>query len=226
MRLYNYWRSSSSWRVRIGLALKGVDYEYVPVHLLEDGGRQYAADYRARSPLAQVPTLTWTEGDGGERSLTQSLAILAWLDARYPDPPLWPANPYDRARVWELAEIVNAGIQPLQNLRVLQRVEAVAPELGKKAWAAEHVVRGLTALEAKTAVTAGTYSFGSAITVADLCLVPQLYSARRFGVDLDPFPTLTRVEDACAAHPAFAVAHAERQPDALPQPSKPKPAGG
>jgi maleylpyruvate isomerase len=221
VRLYGYWRSTSSWRVRIGLELKGVSYQVVPVHLLEDGGRQHAPEYLARNPMAQVPTLEWTELDGTPRRLTQSLAILAYLDDRHPEPRILPVQPFDRARVWELAEMVNAGIQPLQNLAVLQRIDEVAGDLGRKGWAAPHIVRGLTALETKTAEVAGTYAFGDTTTVADACLVPQLYAARRFGVDLDAFPTLTRVEEACAAHPAFQAAHPDRQPDAPKDPGGP-----
>lgn len=215
MKLYGYWRSSSSWRVRIGLALKGIAYEYLPVHLLEAGGRQYAPAYTERSPMQQVPCLEWDEG-GETRRLTQSLAILSWLDATHPTPPLLPGDALDRARAWELAEIVNAGIQPLQNLRTLVRVEQLAPSFGRKAWAAEHIVRGLTAYEAKTAEYGGRYSVGDAISLADCCLVPQLYSARRFGVDPADFPHVAAIEAACAEHPAFVAAHADRQPDAVP----------
>lgn len=210
LRLRGYWRSSSSWRVRIMLGLKGLAWEHVGVHLLEGDHRSDA--HRALNPLEQVPVLEWEES-GVRHVLTQSLAIASYLDARVPEPPLLPAAPLDRARVWELAEIVNSGIQPHQNSRTLQRIEALGGDRG--AWAREAVAFGLQALEARAASTAGRFLYGDAVGLADVCLVPQLFGARRFGVDVDALPTLTRVEAACLELPAFQEAVPEKQPDAF-----------
>lgn len=214
MRLYNYWRSSASWRVRIGLAHKGLAYEYVPVHLVKDGGQQNAPGYREKNPMRTVPLLEWEEG-GQTLRLSQSLAILEYLEEAHPAPPLYPQDALGRARARMLAEMINSGIQPLQNLAVLQRVKG---ELhgDEKAWAAHWIERGLAAFQASVAPLAGTFCLGDQLSVADVCLVPQLYGARRFGVDLAPFGLLTRIEAACNALPAFQAAHPDRQPDAQP----------
>lgn len=212
MKLYGYWRSSSSWRVRIALNLKGLRYEYVAVNLLE--GDQHGAAYRAVNPGGTVPLLE-VEESGRAVRIPQSMAIMEYLEERHPTPRILPEHPYLRARARMLAEQVNAGIQPLQNLQVLQHVDEVLHG-DKKQWAAHWVDRGLRALQTLAEETAGTYLVGEQPTVADVCLVPQLYSARRFGVDLSPFGLLLRVEAACNELPAFQAAHADRQPDALP----------
>lgn len=212
MRLYGYWRSSASWRVRIGLLLKGVAWEYVPVHLVREGGENKHPEHRARNPMGQLPVLEVPVPEGGTAYLSQSLAILTWLDATHPYPPLLPAEPLARARVWQLAEVVNSGIQPYQNLPLLGRLKGWGHD--ELAFAREHNLDGLTALEAMAERTAGRFLVGDAVSIADICLVPQLYSARRFGVDLDPMPTLRRVEAACLALPAFVDSHPDRQPDA------------
>lgn len=214
LKLYSYWRSSCSWRVRIGLQLKGLSYEYAAVHLLKDGGQQNTEAYRAINPMRTVPTLEWSEG-GKTHRLGQSLAILEYLDARFPTPALLPAEPLPRARVRMLSEMVNSGIQPLQNSAVQQYVKHEL-ERDEKAFAAHWVRRGLEALERAVQETAGTYCVGDSVTLADLCLVPQLYGARRLAVDLTPFPVLTRIEAACNPLPAFQAAHPDRQPDAVP----------
>lgn len=214
MKLYSYWRSSCSWRVRIALDLKGLAYEYAPVHLVKDGGEQHGEAYRAINPLRTVPTLELTEG-GQVRRLSQSLAILEYLEERHPSPALLPADPYLRARARMLAETVNSGIQPLQNLAVLQRIKGEYKG-DDKAWCAYWIERGLTAFQTAARETAGTYCVGNAVSFADICLVPQLYGARRFGVDLHPFELLTRIEAACASLPAFQAAHPDKQPDAAP----------
>lgn len=207
MKLYGYWRSSSAWRVRTGLHLKGLPFDNVPVHLVADGGQQHAPTHLGRNPMAQVPVL-----EVGGRQITQSLAILAYLERAFPAHPLWPADPFGYARAQELAEVVNAGIQPLQNLAVLQRISAIGGD--RKAWGHDVIRDGLTALEAMVAPTAGSFMVGERPTVADICLVPQLYNARRFGVDLSGLPTLSRVDATCAALPAFIAAHPDQQPDA------------
>ena len=213
MKLYGYWRSSASWRVRIALELKGVAYTYVPVHLV--AGEQRQVDHRERNPMQQVPVLEFEQA-GALRRITQSLAILEYLDERYAEPPLLPSTALERARVRELAELVNSGIQPLHNSGVLAHVAELAPGADRAVWCRHFIERGLTALEALGAAGAGAFLAGDRVTVADICLVPQLYQARRFGVDLAPFATLRRVEASCKALPAFQRAHAERQPDAEP----------
>ena len=214
-RLYGYWRSSSAWRVRIGLNLKGLKYEYVAVHLLKDGGQQHSAEYRAINPMRTVPTLEWTEDDGTVRRLSQSLPILEYLDALHPAPAFLPKDPFFAAKARMLAEMVNSGIQPLQNTSVVHRIKH---ELhgDEKAWAAHWNARGLEALEAAVHSTAGRFCVGDAVSLADILLVPQLFGARRFGVDLAPFPTLLRIEAACNELPAFQAALPEKQPDAQP----------
>lgn len=215
MRLYGYWRSSSAWRVRIALAWKGIAYEYQAVHLR--AGEQQAPSYRALSPLGEVPTLEWTEAGqpGAVRRLSQSFAIIDYLERIHPTPPLFPADPFLAARARQLAEMVNAGIQPLQNLAVLNRVRELQGD--PQAWARHYVTRGLAAMEALAPETAGAFLVGEAPTVADAYLIPQLYNARRFALDLAPYPTLLRAEASCEQIPAFVQAHPDKQPDAEPQ---------
>lgn len=212
VRLFNYWRSSASWRVRIALGLKNVAYEYVPVHLTKDGGQQHGAEHKARNPMEQLPALELEIG-GTKRVVAQSLAILELLEELHPTPALLPKDPYLRCRVRELAEHVNAGIQPHQNLSPQQRLDAVRPGLGKEG--AKHFNQiGLAALEVRAKETAGKFLVGDTPTFADLCLVPQLYSARRFEADISGLSLLLRVEAACNEIPAFAAAHPDKQPDA------------
>jgi maleylpyruvate isomerase len=210
MRLYNYWRSSASWRVRIALAWKGIPYEYRAVDLTRDGGQQYSDLYVAEiNPLSQVPVLELEDG----RRIAQSLAIIEYLEERYPEPALLPSDPWSRARVRQLAEIVNAGIQPFQNTPTTGYVQAVLHG-DVPTWLRHFLARGLGALERTARETAGTFLFGAHPTIADVCLIPQLYSARRFDVPLDPYPTLVRAEAACQSLPPFASAHPTHQPDA------------
>ncbi len=218
MKLYGYWRSSSAWRVRIALLHKGLPFEYQPVHLVRDGGEQHGAGYRALNPMAEVPTLE-IEDAGKIRHLGQSLAILAYLERMAPSPPLLPADPFAAARAWQLAEVVNAGTQPLQNSAVLLRVKN---ELrgDEQAWARHFIARGLTALEALARDSAGRFLVGEAVSVADVCLVPQLYNARRYGVEVGAYPTLLAVEGSCLALPAFVDSHPDRQPDAPAPPAR------
>jgi maleylpyruvate isomerase len=214
VKLYTYWRSTSSWRVRIALAWKGLAYEAVPVHLLEGGGRQHAEDFRALNASEQVPLLVLDETgpDGRPRRLAQSMAIFEYLEETHPTPPLLPADPFLRARARQLAQIAISGIQPHHNLHTLQRVKAGGGD--EAAWARHFLERGLASLESTAAETAGEFLVGDAVSFADVTLVPQLYAARRYAVDLAPYPTLARVEAACAALPAFSSAHADAQPDA------------
>lgn len=209
--LHSYWRSSASHRVRIGLHLKQLPYEYVAVDLLH--GAQHADAYRAHSPLAQVPTLELVEDDGTRRALVQSLPILEYLDERWPAPPLLPRDPYLRARARVLAEIVNSGIQPLQNLTTTKALDALGAD--SKAWVQRFVGDGLAALARAAAETAGAFCVGDEPGLADCFLVPQLASARRFHVDVAPYPLLLAIEARCLALPAFADAQPDHQPDAV-----------
>ena len=196
--LYDYWRSSASYRVRIALNLKGAAYERFPVDLLDSA--QKRADYRGRNPQGFVPTL---EVDG--RPFTQSLAILSWLEAALPDPPLLPSDPDDRAHVLALALIVVADIHPLNNLRVLKRLKALGVEEdARDDWYRHWVREGFAALEALAAPRAGRFLFGDAVSWADVCLVPQMFNARRFEVDLAPYPALVGADAAATALEPFA----------------------
>ncbi len=208
VRLHNYWRSSASWRVRIALAWKGLPYTYVPVDLL--GRAQHEPGYVVRNPIAQVPTLELPDG----RCLSESMAILEYLEEVHPRPPLLPAEPWTRARTRQLAEIVNAGIQPYQNAPTVLGYVRDALGGDERAWARHFIARGLAALEGAAAPTAGRFLVGGAPTFADVFLVPQLHVARRFDVELAGLPTLLRVEAACLALEAFTAAHPDRQPDA------------
>ena len=215
MKLYSYWRSTSSWRVRIALHWKGIAHEIVPVHLLEGGGQQHQADYLARNPMAQVPLLELDQGDtvpGAVRRIGQSMAILAYLEERFPEPALLPGDPYLRARARQLAELVASGIQPLQNLSVTQYLDAQGHD--SKAWLRHWVGRGIRAFEETSRETRGSFCVGDQVSWADVCLIPQLYSARRFGVDLSEVPALLAIEERCQEMEAFRRAAPDRQVDA------------
>ncbi len=213
LRLYSYWRSSAAYRVRIGLNLKGLRYETVPVHLVRDGGEQHQAEYAALNPQQLVPTLTH-----GVRVVRQSLAILEYLDEAWPSPRLLPMTARDRARVRSLAQLVAADIHPLNNLRVMRYFEQTwsVPQSERDEWTKHWIVEGFDAMEALLANDAatGTYCHGQTPGLADCCLVPQVFNARRFGVDMAAFPTIARIEQACLELPAFADARPEKQPDA------------
>ena len=212
LALYSYWRSSSSWRVRIGLGLKGLAWEYRAVDLR--AGAQRSSDHRTRNAMGQVPVLEVEEG-GATRHLVQSMAILEWLDERFPLPHLLPADPEGRARVRALAEHVNSGIQPFQTAATLSWLREEQRGLETR-WVKHWLAAGLGALEAAVREGAGRFCHGDAITLADVCLVPQLYGARRHGIDLAPLTTLVRVEEACRALEAFRRAEPDAQPDADP----------
>lgn len=213
MRLYTFFRSSASYRVRIALNIKGLQYEQEPIHLRRGGGEQFAASYKVIHPQALVPALE----DSG-RILTQSLAIMEYLDERYPNPPLLPREPADRALARSMALVVACEIHPIQNLRVLVylRHQLKHSEEETNAWARHWINLGLSALEQMVlaAPRRGKFCLGDTPTLADICLVPQLANARRFGCDLSPFPTLVAIESNCMSLPAFADAAPERQPDA------------
>jgi maleylacetoacetate isomerase len=203
--LFDYWRSSASYRVRIALNLKGVSYRTGSIDLVD--GAQKAAAYRELNPQGFVPML---EIDGAR--ITQSLAIIHYLEATRPDPPLAPASPADRAHVLSLALAVACDIHPLNNLRVLKYLAGPLgqPEDVRDTWYRHWVSEGLGALEKMAAERSGRFLFGDAPTLADICLVPQLYNARRFDVPLGDYPTLLRADDAANRLEAFAAAHPDR----------------
>lgn len=211
--LYGYWRSSAAYRVRIALQLKGLAYEYRPVHLVKDGGEQHAAAYAGLNPQELVPSLV-----DGERVFTQSLAIIEYLDEMYPESPLLPIDTRGRARVRALAQLVACDIHPLGNLRVLQQLEHAlgADEAQRAAWSRHWIATGFTALEAMLAndVNTGTYCYGDEPGLADACLVPQVYNAQRWKLDLDGYPTIRRIHAACQQLEAFRAAAPEAQVDA------------
>jgi maleylacetoacetate isomerase len=203
---YEYFRSSAAYRVRIALKLKGIDYESRQIDLRE--GEQRSDEYRAINPQGLVPML---EVDG--HRITQSLAIIVYLDMRYPNQPLLPASADARSHVISLSETVACDIHPLNNLRVLKYLKS---ELGHSQedvdrWYAHWITEGLSALEALAAPRAGTFLLGDGPTAADCCLIPQLYNARRFNVPLDDYPTLLRVDENANRLDAFAAAHPDRQ---------------
>jgi len=209
--LHNYWRSSASHRVRIGLGLKKLPFEYVVVNIVK--AEQQAEAYRKKNAMAQVPTLEITEDDGTVRAINQSLPILEYLDERFPEPALMPKDLYLRARTRILAEIVNSGIQPLQNLTTTNQVKAFGGDAA--VWPKSFIADGLAAFERTARETAGQFCVGDTPTFADCFLVPQLASARRFGVDLTRHDLLLGIEQRCMALPAFADAMPDRQPDAV-----------
>ena len=213
LKLYTYFRSSAAYRVRIGLNLKGLAYEAVPVHLVRGGGEHLTPAYRALNAGAMVPTLV-----DGDAALGQSLAILEYLDETPPAVPLLPADPLGRARVRSLALTVACEIHPLNNLRVLKYLagEFGASDEAKSAWYRHWVGEGMQIIETRLArePQTGRYCHGETPTLADCCLIPQVFNAERFQVDLAPYPTIRRIHAACAELPAFAAAHPARQPDA------------
>ena len=214
MRLYSYWRSSSAWRVRIALAWKRLEHELTPVHLLRNGGEQNTPEFLRKNPLGQVPVLEFEER-GGIFRLTQSLAIIEYLDERFPERALLPSDHADRARARELAEIVNSGIQPHQNLPLIQRLDAAGAD--GSAYRKRAIERGLEAIEAIAVHSAGKFMVRDGVTLADIYLVPQIASAKRFAVDLEPFPTLRRVDARCSELVEFQSAHPNAQPDREPE---------
>lgn len=213
MQLYSYFRSSAAYRVRIALNLKGLPYDYKAVHLLKDGGQQLSESYRALNPTALVPTLV-----DGETAIGQSLAIIEYLDETHPETPLLPGSAVDRARIRAIALSIACDIHPLNNLRVLKYLKHTvkAEEEVKNEWYVHWVQTGLAAVESMLANSpqTGRFCHGDTPTLADLCLVPQVFNARRFGCDLSAFPTILRIDEACAALPAFQQAAPESQPDA------------
>jgi len=208
MVLHGYWRSGTSYRTRIALNLKGLRYRQAPVNLI--AGEQRGDAFRHLQPQGLVPAL---EVDG--EVLIQSPAILEWLEETHPEPPLLPRDALARAQVRAMCALVGCDIHPLNNLRVLKAIRALAPSDAEAAntWAARWIVDGFAALERLIGRHGGGYAFGGTPTLADCYLIPQVYSARRFGVSVEDFPHITALATRADAHPAFATAHPDRQPD-------------
>jgi maleylpyruvate isomerase len=213
MKLYTFFRSSASYRVRIALDLKGLDYEQAPIHLRRGGGEQLKPAYKAINPQALVPAL---EDEG--QNFSQSLAIIEYLEERYPKPSLLPSDPAQRAVVRSMALLIACEVHPIQNLRVLNHLKSDHKQSDDDTirWARHWINLGLSALEQMiiSVTEPGDFCFGKTPTMADICLVPQLGNARRFGVDLSAYPKLLAIESACMSLPAFADAAPEHQPDA------------
>ena len=210
MTLYSFFRSSAAYRVRIALNLKGLDYAIAPIHLSKDGGRQKSAEYRAINPQMRVPALALPSGE----VLTQSLAIVEYLEETCPEPPLLPGDPIARAQVRAVADIVACDIHPLNNTAPLAYLKG---KLGHgqaetDAWYAHWITLGFEAIE--PLIRPGPYAFGAGVTMADVFLVPQVFNARRFNVPLDRFPKIASVEAECLKIAAFDRARPENQPDA------------
>jgi maleylpyruvate isomerase len=213
MKLYTYFRSSAAYRVRIALNLKGIGYDAVPVHLLKDGGQQRQEEYRKINPSGLVPAFQ------DERiTLTQSVAIIEYLDERFPAVPLMPQDVAGRAKVRELTQIIACDIHPLNNLRVLRHLvhELKLSEEAKNEWIRHWIREGLVSLEAHLArdPAAGPFCHGTAPTMADCFLVPQVFNAQRFDIDIAAYPNVERINALCVDMPAFAAAHPSKQPDA------------
>jgi maleylacetoacetate isomerase len=210
LTLHSYWRATAPYRVRIALNLKGLPFDYAPVNLV--AGAQLGEAYRRLNPQGLTPALE--TGDG--RVLTQSLAILEWLDEVHPVPPLLPAEVFDRAVVRGMAAIVGCDIHPLNNLRVLRQLTKLGVAADDRAfWTQRWINDGFAALEPMVATHSAGFAFGAQPTLADCLLIPQVYSAERNDVDLAPYPAIRAVAARCAEHPAFQAAHPDRQPDAV-----------
>ena len=211
--LYGYWRSSATYRVRIALNLKQLDYTYLPVHLVKEGGGQHKAEYITLNPTELVPTLVDEDGN----VLNQSLAIIEYLDDLYPHTTLLlPQSALHKARVRTLAQDIACDIQPLANLRVLQYLKNPLPcsDEEQKAWCQHWIEAGFKGIEQRLKSSAGDYCFGNKVTMADVCLVPQVYNALRFAVAMDNYPLIQQIYHNCNRLPAFVAAKPENQPDA------------
>jgi len=213
MKLYTFFRSSASYRVRIALNWKGIGYEQAAIHLRRGGGEQLMPAYQALNPQGLVPALE----DNG-RILTQSLAIIEYLEETHPNPPLLPQNAADKALVRSMALVIACEVHPIQNLRVLNYVKATYNQTDEQAnkWAQHWIDLGLSALQEMIIGQSkgGKFCFGDSPTLADICLIPQLGNARRYGCDLSKYPTILAIEKNCNAIPAFTDAAPEKQPDA------------
>jgi maleylacetoacetate isomerase len=210
VKLYSYFRSSAAYRVRIALNLKGLTYDLIPIHLIKDGGVHKSSAYRAVNPQMRVPALTLSTGE----VLVQSIAIIEYLDEVYPAPPLLPSDPIERARVRAIGQIIACDIHPLNNLASLNylKTEFKHDQAAVDRWYTSWIMAGFEAVEAM--IGPGPYAFGNVVTLADLCLVPQVFNARRFKIPLERFPKIVGADAACAQLPAFERARPENQLDA------------
>jgi maleylacetoacetate isomerase len=210
VKLYSYFRSSAAYRTRIALNLKGIAYEMVSIHLTKDGGKQFSPEFKAINPQMRVPALELPDGT----VLTQSLAIIDYLDETHPEPPFLPADPSERAQVRAFAQVIACDIHPLNNVGPLKYIKSTfgQEQPAIDAWYHHWILTGFAALE--TMVRPGPYAFGARVTLADILLVPQVANARRFKVPLDAFPRITAIDTACLKLPAFDKARPENQPDA------------
>jgi maleylacetoacetate isomerase len=207
--LYSYFRSSASFRVRIALALKDIPTQYKFIHLLNDGGQQNSADFSKLNPMKHVPALVH-----GDFVLSESMAILKYLDHVKPTPKLFPSDAKKEAKVLQVCEMINSGIQPLQNLKVLKHLETLGIDKdGQKAWVVKWATAGLTALDQVLEKTSGTHCFGDEWSAADCLLVPQIFAVARFGITPDGFKTLSKIYSHLEKHPAVQKAHPMNQPD-------------
>jgi len=204
--LYSYWRSSCSWRVRIALQIAGIEVEQKAVHLVKDGGEQLKPDYSDKNPMQQVPTFV-TKGT----RITQSMAIMEYIHDIKPEANLLPRDPLTKAKVRMICEIINSGIQPIQNLCVMKMYSQL--QEAKMAWSKYWIDKGFVALEKELKNTAGTRCVGDQVSLADCCLVPQVYNAQRFSVDMTKFPTISRIHGSLEQLPQFQAAHPSKQPD-------------
>lgn len=212
MKLHGYWRSSAAYRVRIALNIKGLEAEHCPVHLINNGGEQHSSGYQLLNPAKLVPTL-----EDGELSLNQSLAIIQYLEDCYPASPLLPKDPVEKAAVIAFALDIACDIHPLNNLRVLHYLTGplALSETQKLQWIQHWLAVGFSALEKRLQTTSGLYCFGDAVTLADLCLVPQVYNALRFQLDMTDYPLIHAIYQRCNTIEAFQRAAPERQVDAV-----------
>lgn len=214
LKLYGYWRSSAAWRVRAALAYKRLAYDSVSVNLA--ASEHLEPGFAALSAIGEIPQLEVRDDDDAPHLIGQSVAIIEYLDERFPQPPLLPKDAIEKATVRQIVQLVNASIHPLQNLNVLRKLatDFGQDDSGKRAWAAHYIERGLKGLEAVLSRTAGELCYGSSLTMADLFVAPQLFNAERFGVSRAPFPTISRIERRMLSHSAIADSHPNRQADA------------
>ena len=213
LKLYNYFRSSTSYRVRIAMHLKNLNFEYIPVHLLNNGGEQHSVEYKKISPLGEVPTLVHNG-----KAIAQSVAIIEYLDEIFPQPQLYPQDAFHKARVRQICENINSFMHPLANLKVQQYLEKKHgyTQTDKEAWVQHWVSQGFAALEDMLSITSGRYAYGQEVTAADVFIVPMVFSAQRFKVDLSKYPNVMRVNDEALKLDGFAKAHPSKQIDFFP----------
>lgn len=211
IKLYSYFRSSCSYRVRIALNLKGIDYKIEPVHLVKDGGEQFSSNFMELNPSSKVPVLVHDD-----KALFQSVAIIEYLEETFPQKPLYPQDSFDKAQTRLLCEIINSDIQPLQNLAILKKLvkEFSSTDEQKIKWIQDIISLGFASYEKVLAQTAGQFSCGDQPTAADCFLIPQVYNADRFKVDMSSFPLIKRISDFSKSIEAFSNAHPDNQPDA------------